>query len=181
LVGGLAALVLLVTWAAFALSDGTTLREAARRASRDSQSPSPTVTPTSEVLTVGDAYVALTGAIDAAQFEGGIDEGTANDLRERAEDIMVAYEENDTEEITKKIEEFDEKLAKAREEEKVTVEAADQIDLAFADLVSALGVALPTPDEAVDEGGGNGGHGGDEGGGPPPHSNSGGNEGNGND
>jgi serine/threonine-protein kinase len=181
LVGGLAALVLLVTWAAFALSDGTTLREAARRASRDSQSPSPTVTPTSEVLTVGDAYVALTGAIDAAQFEGGIDEGTANDLRERAEDIMVAYEENDTEEITKKIEEFDEKLAKAREEEKVTVEAADQIDVAFADLVSALGAALPTPDEAVDEGGGNGGHGGDEGGGPPPHSNSGGNEGNGND
>jgi eukaryotic-like serine/threonine-protein kinase len=177
LIAGLAALVLLVTWAAFAFSDGKTLREAAREGSRDSPSPSPSVTSTPDGLTVGDAYVALTGAIDAAQFEGGIDEGTANDLRERAEDIMVAYEENDTEEITKKIEEFDEKLAKAREEEKVTVEAADQIDVAFADFVSALGAALPTPDESVDEEGGNGG---DEGGGPPPHSNSGG-DGNGND
>ena len=180
LVAGLAALVLLVTWAAFAFSDGTTLREAAKRGARDSQSPSPSVTPTSEALTVGDAYVALTGAIDAAQFEGGIDEHTANDLRERAEDIMVAYEENDTEEIDKKIGEFDEKLAKAREEEKVTVEAADQIDVAFADFVSALGAALPTPEEPIEEDGQGNGHGSDEGGGPPPHSNSGG-EGNGND
>jgi hypothetical protein len=90
---------------------------------------------------------------------------------------MVAYQENDTEEIDKKIEEFDEKLTKARDEEKVTVEAADQIDVAFADFVSALGAALPTPNESVDEEGGNGG---DEGGGPPPHSNSGGN-GEGND
>jgi eukaryotic-like serine/threonine-protein kinase len=178
LVGGLAALVLLITWAAFALSDGRSLREEARDQSRDSRSPSPSVTPEGP-LTVGDAYVTLTGAIDAAQFDGGIDEGTANDLRERAEDIMVAYEENDTEEITKKIEEFDENLAKAREEEKITVEAADTIDVAFADFVSALGAALPTPEETVDEGGENGGHGG-EGGGPPPHSNSGG-DGNGND
>jgi serine/threonine protein kinase len=180
-VAGLAALVLLVTWAAFAFSDGTTLREAAKRGSRDSRSPSPSVTPTSEAQAIGDAYVALTGTIDDALSDGGIDEGTANDLRERADDIMVAYEENDTEEVTKKIEEFDEKLAKARDEEKVTVEAADQIDVAFADFVSALGAALPTPEESVDEGGENGGHGGDEGGGPPPHSNSGGSEGNGND
>jgi serine/threonine protein kinase len=171
LVAGLTALVLLVTWAAFAFSDGKTLREAAREGSRDSPSPSPSVTSTPDGLTVGDAYVALTGAIDANQVEGGIDEGTANDLREQAEDIMVAYEENDTEEITKKIQEFDEKLAKAREEEKVTVVAADQIDVAFADFVSVLGAALPTPNESVDEEGGNGG---DEGGGPPPHSNSGG-------
>ena len=177
LVAGLAALVLLVTWAAFAFSDGTTLREAAKRGSRDSQSPSPSVTATLEGLTVEDAFVALTGAIDAAHVTGGIDEGTANDLREGAEAIMVAYEENDTEEIDKKIEEFDEKLAKARDEEKVTVEAADQIDVAFADFVSALGAALPTPDESVD---GEGGNGGDEGGGPPPHSNSGG-DGNGDD
>jgi serine/threonine protein kinase len=178
LVGGLAALVLLITWAAFAFSDGKTLREAAREGSRGSRSPSPSVT-LEGPLTVADAYVALTGAIDAAQFDGGIDEGTANDLRERAEDIMVAYEENDTEEITKKIEEFDEKLAKAREEEKVTVEAADQIDVAFAEFVSTLGAELPAPDEAVEEDGESSGHGGDEGGGPPPHSNSGGNEGNG--
>jgi serine/threonine protein kinase len=175
-VAGLAALVFLITWAAFALSDGTPFREAAREASRDSPSPSPSVT-FEGPLTVGDAYVALTGAIDSAQFDGGIDEGTANDLRERTEDIMVAYQENDTEEIDKKIEEFDEKLTKARDEEKVTVEAADQIDVAFADFVSALGAALPTPNESVDEEGGNGG---DEGGGPPPHSNSGGN-GEGND
>jgi eukaryotic-like serine/threonine-protein kinase len=178
LVGGLAALVLLVTWAAFAFSDGKTLREAAREGSRGSRTPSPSAT-LEGPLTVADAYVALTGAIDAAQLDGGIDEGTANDLRERAEDIMVAYEENDTEEITKKIEEFDEKLAKAREEEKVTVEAADQIDVAFAEFVSTLGAELPAPDEAVEEDGESSGHGGDEGGGPPPHSNSGGNEGNG--
>ena len=171
MVAGLAALVLLVTWAAFAFSDGNSLREAARRGSRDSRSPSPSVTPTSEAQAVGDAYVELRGAIDTAQVTGGIDEGTANDLREGAEDIMVAYEESDTEEIDKKIEEFDEKLAKAREDEKVTVEAADQIDVAFADFVSMLGAALPTPDDSVDEEGGNGG---DEGGGPPPHSNSGG-------
>lgn len=178
LVGGLAALVLLITWAAFAFSDGKTLREAAREGSRDTRSPS--ATPALEgPLPVGDAYVALTGAIAAAQLDGGIDEGTANDLRERAEDIMVAYEENDTEEITKKIEEFDEKLTKAREEEKVTVEAADQIDVAFAEFISTLGAELPAPDEAVDEGGESSGHGGDEGVGPPPHSNSGGNEGNG--
>jgi serine/threonine protein kinase len=180
LVGGLAALVLLITWAAFAFSDGKTLREAAREGARNSRSPSPSVTPTSEALTVGDAYVALTGAIDAAQFDGGIDEGTANDLRERAEDIMVAYEENDTEEITKKIEEFDEKLTKAREEEKVTVEAADQIDVAFAAFISTLGAELPAPDEAVEEDGESSGHDGDEDGGPPPHSNSGGNEDKGN-
>jgi serine/threonine-protein kinase len=171
LVAGLAALVMLITWAAFAFSDGNSLREAARRGSRDSRSPSPSVTPTSEAQAVGDAYVELRGAIDTAQVTGGIDEGTANDLREGAEDIMVAYEESDTEEIDKKIEEFDEKLAKAREDEKVTVEAADQIDVAFADFVSMLGAALPTPDDSVDEEGGNGG---DEGGGPPPHSNSGG-------
>jgi hypothetical protein len=177
LVAGLAALVLLVTWAAFAFSDGTTLREDARRGSRDSQSRSPSVTPKSEALTVGDAYVELRSAIDAAQVTGGIDESTADDFRERAEDIMFAYEENDTEEIDKKIEEFDEQLAKAREEQKVTVDAADQIDVAFADFVSALGAALPTPDVSVDEGEGNGG---DEGGGPPPHSNSGG-DGEGND
>jgi hypothetical protein len=124
--------------------------------------------------------VALTGAIDAAQLEGGVDEHTANDLRERAEDAMVAYEENNTEEIDKKIGEFDEKLAKAREEGKITVEAADQIDVAFADFVSALGAALPTPEEPIEEDGQGNGHGSDEGGGPPPHSNSGG-EGNGND
>jgi serine/threonine protein kinase len=177
LVGGLAALVLLVSWAAFALSDGRSLRDEARDQSRDSRSPSPSVTPEGP-LTVGDAYVTLTGAIDAAQSDGGIDEGTANDLRERADDIMIAYQENDTEEIDKKIEEFDEKLDKARDEEKVTVEAADQIDVAFAEFVSALGAAVPTPEESVDEEGGNEG---DEDGGPPPHSNSGGNEGDGND
>jgi hypothetical protein len=180
LVAGLAALVLLVTWAAFAFSDGTTLREEAKRGSRDPQSPSPSVTPTPEALTVEDAFGELTGAIDAAQDTGGIDEGTANDLRERAEDIMIAHQANDTEEITKKIEEFDEKLAKARDEEKVTVEAADQIDVAFADFVSALGASLPAPEEPVQENGEGNGDGGDEGGGPPPHSNSGG-EGNGND
>jgi hypothetical protein len=168
LVAGLAALVLLITWAAFAFSDGRSLREEAKQGSRDSQSPSPSVTSTLEgPLRVGVAYPALTDAIDAAQ----LDEGTAKDLRERAEDIMVAYEDNDTEEIDKKIEEFAETFAKARDEEKVTVEAADQIDVAFADFVSALGAALPTPDESVDEEAGNGG---DEGGGPPPHSNSGG-------
>jgi eukaryotic-like serine/threonine-protein kinase len=179
LVGGLAALVLLITWAAFAFSDGKTLREAAREGSRDT--PSPSATPELEgPLTVEEAYGALTGAMDAAVDDGAIDEGTASDLRERAEDIMVAYQENDTEEITKKIEEFDEKLTKAREEEKVTVEAADQIDVAFAAFISTLGAELPAPDEAVEEDGESSGHDGDEDGGPPPHSNSGGNEDKGN-
>lgn len=177
MVAGLAALVLLITWAAFAFSDGTNLREAARQGSRDSRLPSPSVTPTSEgPLTVEDAFGALTGAIDDAQVAGGIDEGTANDLRERAEDIMIAYEENDTEEIDKKIEEFAETFAKARDEGKVTVEAADQIDGAFAEFVSALESALPAPEEPIEGDGEGNGDGGDEGegGGPPPDSNGGG-------
>jgi serine/threonine protein kinase len=136
LVAGLAALVLLITWAAFAFSGESNLREARRDRSRDGQSPSPSPTPTLEgSLTVESAYLALTSAIDSALLEAGIDEGKARELREGAEHIMVAYQDNDTEEVTKKIEEFDEKLAKARDEGKITVEAADQTDVAFAEFV----------------------------------------------
>jgi len=156
-VAGFAALAVLIGLFVLALRDAGYLREA-RRAARET----PTESPTPETpLTVEDAYLAVVGTIDAAQVADEIDEGAADDLRQRADDAFAAYVDGDAEEVEKKLQEFSEKLAEAREKEEVTLEAAGRIDEAFQDLVVAIETYPPAPAE---EDGGKG----DGGGGPPP-------------
>jgi serine/threonine protein kinase len=176
-IAGVAALVLIVGWIAFILSNPDGIRRAARQAARDTptQTESPTASPEVVEPTVEEAYLTLVGTIQAAEVSGEIDEGAAEDLQKRAEEAFNAYRDGNAEEVDKKLEVFVDKFDEATEEGKIPFEAAARIEGAFDVFVLAIQTDPPV---VVDEGGGDE----DDEGGPPSHANSGGNgKGNGND
>jgi len=131
-VAGLAGLTLAFGTIIFALADGGDPREA-RRVARETPSPTPEAR-----LTVEEAYLALVGTIDAAEVADQIEEGSADDLRQRADDMWEAYQAGDAEEVDKKLQEFSDKLGEAADKGEVTLAASGRIDDAFQDLVLAI-------------------------------------------
>ncbi|HXF36992.1 MAG TPA: protein kinase, partial [Actinomycetota bacterium] len=121
---------------------------------------------------VVSAYAALVQAIEEGRQAGEIDDGLAEALRKRADEVLDRYREGDTEEVVARSEDLLEELSKGIEEGKVDPARAERIRRAFDAMVSLMVAELPGPTPEEEEGGGPGPGG--RGGGPPPHAEAGG-------
>jgi protein kinase-like protein len=123
-------------------------RQAARDANQQSEEPSPAESPTAvEPLSVEDAFAGLFTAI--AQAEGdGADEHAIEELQDRADKVLEAYQAGDAEGVEKELEEFGQKLGEAAGKGEVSPESADRIQ----DSLNALVLAIANdPPEVVEE------------------------------
>lgn len=170
IVGAVVLGVLVVAALAMALG-GADPKQAARQAARDanqqSEEPSPTESPTAvlEPLSVEVAFAGLSTAIVQAESDGG-DKHAIEELQDRADKVLEAYEAGDAEEVENEIEEFGQTLGEATEDGDVSLESANRIQDAMNALVLAIGndppVVVEEPEEDSSNGNGNGngkGHG----------------------
>jgi eukaryotic-like serine/threonine-protein kinase len=148
--------------------DSLPTRKAARDAAREAaQNALPPETPP----TVADAWSGLIAAIGSAQANEGISDDAAEELLKDADELLSAYREGDTDKLGESLNNLEEELAKAVEEEEIAPAAADAVDNAITDLMAALqdeGALAVVPTSAPtgptgDE------QGGDEHGGSPPY------------
>jgi tRNA A-37 threonylcarbamoyl transferase component Bud32 len=175
-VAGVLALLGLAALALASTTDELRPRQAAREAGRTVSAQVPESTPPS----VAAAWTGLMDEIASGAASGGIDEELSKKLAERAVKILEAYGSGDEEELEKALSELEAELAKGVEEEKISAEAADGLELAMLQLLQAFqdeGALVevpsqsPSPEPTVveegneDEGKGNERHG------PPGHAN----------
>jgi hypothetical protein len=135
------------------------LRDAAQQDALDSLPPD---TP----VTFAKAWSRLVSAIASAQASDDISDHAADELTKKANELLDAYREGDSEKLGESLQHLQEELAKAVEEGEITPPAADAVDAAIADVVAALqdegvlGEVAPT---------GPTGETGEDKHGPPPH------------
>jgi hypothetical protein len=159
---GVVALLVALAWVLVATaSDPLPTRAAAREAAREAaQDALPPETPP----TFADAWSGLIAAIGAAQATEDISDHAAEELLKDADELLGAYREGDTEKVGESLNNLEEELAKAVEEQEIAPAAADAVDSAFIDLAAALqsegvlGVVPTATGPTGDEGGD--GHGG---------------------
>jgi hypothetical protein len=147
-VAGVVLLVGLVAFAIAATSHSLRPRAEARAAARDAaENALPPETPPS----FATAWSHLLQTIASAQATGGIDDGTADELARRAQELLDAYRDEDPEALANALSDLDEELAKAIDEGRVSPTAADAIDAAILDVALALdseGALTPGTSEA---------------------------------
>jgi microcompartment protein CcmK/EutM len=149
-------------------------RAAAEETAPDSPSTDAPSLPPDTPITFASAWAGLISAIGSAQLTEEISDHAADELTKRADELLDAYREGDAEKIGDKLGDLEEELAKAVEEEEISVTAADSIDAAISDLIVALEgesalEVVPTgaPTGATGETGGKNGD--EDRGGSPPY------------
>jgi serine/threonine-protein kinase len=171
-------MLLTLAWVLVAVtSDPFRPREQARAAAEEAAATSPSTdapSPPDTPMTFANAWAGLLSAIGSAQLTEEISDHAADELTKRAQELLDAYREGDAEEIGDKLGDLEEELAKAVEEEEISVTAADSIDAAISDLIVALEgesalEVVPTgaPTGATGETGGKNGD--EDRGGSPPY------------
>jgi serine/threonine protein kinase len=182
---GVALAVVLVSVLIAANGDPLPSRREIRRASSAATEPSQTTSPSPD--TFATAWSTLMSAIGSAQETGDLDEHAADELAKHADELADAYREGDAEKVGESLTKLEEELARAVEEEEVSLSAADAIEQAISDVVfslqseGVLATASPPPtSEEVDEdssGPGSGDEGSGEGHGPPAYAEANGHDG----
>ncbi len=135
------------------------LRDAAQQDAQDSLPPD---TP----VTFANAWSGLVSAIASAQASDDISDHAVDELTKKANELLDAYREGDSDKLGESLQHLEEELAKTVEEGEITPPAADAVDASIADVVAALqdegvlGEVAPT---------GPTGETGEDKHGPPPH------------
>jgi hypothetical protein len=153
------ALLLAVTWVLIAAtSDPWRPRAAARDAAqRTAQDALPPDTP----VTFANAWSGLVSAIASARAGDNVSDHAAEELTKKANELLDAYREGDSEKVGESVQHLEEELAKAVEEGEIAPSAADAVDAAIAEMVVALqdegvlGEVAPTGPTGEEGGSGN--------------------------
>ena len=122
-----------------ATNDSSPTKAAARAAARDAaQDPAQDTLPPDTPETFATAWSGLVSAIGSAQATEDISDHAADELTKRADELLDAYREGDTDKLGEALNHLEEELAKAVEDEEISPTAADAVDTAIFDLVVAL-------------------------------------------
>jgi serine/threonine-protein kinase len=118
-----------------ATNDPLRPKAAARDAAQETaQNALPSDTP----VTFASAWSGLVSAIGSAQATEDISDKAAEELLKKANELLDAYREGDTDKIGEALTHLEEEPAKTVEDEEISPSAADAVDNAIFDLVVAL-------------------------------------------